>query len=73
MALVFDPDPGDTLSWSLEVLSGPAPSTLTPNAGPGATLSSLFVASAAGSYTLRAHGLDNHGGAGILTFTVTVP
>lgn len=73
LALVFDPDPGDTVTWRLEVLSGPAPSTFTPSAGAGIMLSSLFIADAAGTYTLRAHGLDNRGGQGSLTFTVTVP
>jgi hypothetical protein len=73
MALVTDPDPGDTVRWTLEVLTGPAPSSVTPTGGSGGMLSSLFVATAPGTYTLRAHALDNRGGEGTRGITVTVP
>jgi hypothetical protein len=72
-AAVVDPDPGDTVAWDLAVVSGPASATLTPAAGSGMMLQSTFTASAPGTYTLRARGLDNRGGIGALDFSITVP
>jgi hypothetical protein len=73
-ALIVDPDPGDTVSWTLEILSGPAAffATVTPDHGAGPTLSSVFNGGEQGTYTLRAHAFDNHGAEGVLQFTVTL-
>jgi hypothetical protein len=72
-AVVSDPDPGDTVSWDVAVLSGPGPATLTPAAGAGELLSSLFVAATPGAYTLRAQARDDHGAQVQMTFGITVP
>jgi hypothetical protein len=74
LAAVVDPDPSDTVRWTAEVFAGtPSPTTFTPPAGNGASLSTLFTAQAAGSYAIRLTGIDNHGATGAFTFTLTVP
>lgn len=74
VAAIVDPDAGDTVRWTAEVFAGtPSETTLTPPAGNGAALSTLFSAEAAGGYAIRLTGFDNHGASGTFAFTVTVP
>jgi hypothetical protein len=74
VAAVIDPDPTDTVRWTAEVFAGtPSPTTVTPSAGNGASVSTLFTAQAAGGYAVRLTGVDNHGAIGTFTLTLTVP
>src|SRR5262249_40279417 len=61
-AIVTDPDLGDTVTWSFEVVASPRGSSgfhfLVPS-GSGGTLHTVFESFYSGAYTVRVHARDS--------------